>query len=284
METTSLTRRALYPDPTVKELYDLLTYCQACSGSSVIVLIVESLEYLEDAFMVSGVYAYTVVPDGEMVFSGGGMICDPYGRLLGLIKFQTVADKVDELVNLDGHNVPAPLAMTGTTGPQQIVTRQESRQRRTSLRNMLMFGKSDDFIYEQMETEYGMSKPDVNRLKKELYAKLSKEEAERAPHIKTLAKNRMYDEIERAAADKQWTAVSGLEKTLAQVEGTIEEDGTLEHADARQLKALVMVLGELRHEEALKILEREREAFNLLPEKEVIDGEYEEYEDKDDDD
>ena len=62
----------------------------------------------------------------------------------------------------------------------------------------------------------------VHRLLAEIKDQWAHDDAEQAPRLKAMAVRRLLGSIQSARADKAWTAVASLERTLADIQGTRE--------------------------------------------------------------
>jgi hypothetical protein len=195
----------------------------------------------------------------------------------------------ENLGAIEGPNVPCDIEGYKSGGPHQIVSAEERRARRTSILNLMAIGKSDDFIFESLEREYGISKTEFYRLKKEAFARLAKEGNERRPHLRDLARSRIYKHIEEASSVAQFQAVASLEKTLSAIEGTEDKEEAIGPADERQLAALMRVIGQMSPDEITVRIELTRkkmmdERLEELPEADAhLIIEAEKVEDEDDD-
>lgn len=153
----------------------------------------------------------------------------------------------------------APERLEGTMkGPGVVIDAREQRMRRTSLSRLMAAGKSDDRIFDLMDEEFGMSEDQVRKLMKKIFKSWETEDKERQPHVKAAARRRIYDEIDKAAELAQYNAVASLEKTLSSVEGTSEPENTKTPADARQINALIFVLGDMPQERLLGLVQEEK--------------------------
>lgn len=174
-------------------------------------------------------------------------------------------DKVDELLALEGPDEIDRVEGVKSVGGGEIekLSPKEIRTRQQTLSRLMHTGLSDDEIYEQLEAEgWELTHARFKQLKEKLFAKWSAEDNERAPALKGAARRRIYQHIKAAGALGQYNAVAGLEKTLSLIEGTAVDENTAEPASARQINAIVMIMGDLSPEKAMELVASEIERSN----------------------
>jgi hypothetical protein len=162
---------------------------------------------------------------------------------------------VDTLAELDGKNAPEKIAgLPGSTGPREIISAGEQRERRATLKNMLITGADTEEIHERMAEEYNMHPAQVDALKQKMWAQMACNDSERMPFLKGLARRRIYEEIDSAKLANQFNAVASLEKTLAAIEGTLETEKTAQPSEDRMLQAVLSVIGDMKQEDITRIV------------------------------
>ena len=178
-----------------------------------------------------------------------------------------IAQKADELVEADGPNELVRVPGVKSTGAIEKLDKEQVRARRDTLSRLMHTGLSDDKIREQMVMDgWKMDKATFSRLKEELFARWNTEDAERAPYLKGAARRRIYEHLEAAAGCNQYNAVASLEKTLATIEGTSLDEGKSEPADARQINAIIMIIGDMDPDKAMELVQGEIErSGKMLP-------------------
>lgn len=163
-------------------------------------------------------------------------------------------------MDLDGPNKLETVPGAKSMEPVEHMTPEEIRKRRKTLSRLMHTGLSDDEIIEAMTAEgYQLDRRSYKKTKDDLFAKWASEDGERAPHLKGAARRRIYRHIQDAALLAQYNAVASLEKTLAAVEGTSLEENKSEPASARQINAVIMILGDMKPEQALELMQAEIE-------------------------
>ena len=114
-------------------------------------------------------------------------------------------------------------------------------KRRAVISQLLAQGLADrDIVTACLDEKHGLGYPSRLAVEKTL-AEVKDEwvaiDAEQAPRLKSMAVRRILDHIAKAKAQKAWTAVATLERTLADIQGTrepirIEVDVTAEQRSA----------------------------------------------------
>ncbi len=156
-------------------------------------------------------------------------------------------------------NEPACIPGTAYSGPRQAITKAESRQRVVIMERLLASGKTDTAIEAVMDKEFQMDGAAVKRCRETVYQKWAAEAADRAPHLKTAARHRLYEALEGAKRDRSWAAVANLEKVLSGIEGTtVDPKEAATPTDMRLKESLVHMLNESDPNWIVEVIERER--------------------------
>ena len=106
----------------------------------------------------------------------------------------------------------------------------------------------------------------VHRLLAEIKDQWAHDDAEQAPRLKAMAVRRLLGSIQSARADKAWTAVASLERTLADIQGTREPVRIEVDVTAEQRHAIAGAIATMQPAQVLALAERMRELKSrLLP-------------------
>ena len=170
-------------------------------------------------------------------------------------------EQVDELLAVTGENT------SGRDDMDRGVPPAIQRERRRVLSRLMATGLSEDDICTVMGAEinpdgkpgFGMSTAAVKRLMRKVLAQWDEEDAERDPYLRAAAKRRLADYTREAAKDRSWTAVANLEKVRAGVEGTLEQEESVQPVDSRLSDALLVVLREEDPSRVRELVQRGRE-------------------------
>jgi len=109
------------------------------------------------------------------------------------------------------------------SGPRQPPPSQvESVERRKVLLHLLENRVSVDEQRAVCAARFAMKPAQVDRLRKLLEAELLESDRELLPLTRAKQVGRLHAHIQGARRDKSWNAVAALERTLAQVQGTLE--------------------------------------------------------------
>jgi hypothetical protein len=103
-------------------------------------------------------------------------------------------------------------------------------------------------VEQQMAVQFGMTAYAVNKLTQEVLKSWGDDEAEQKPHYKRAAIKRIIGHIAAARAAKQYSAVSSLERLLAQIQGTMEPIEIHVNLDATVRESVLHVVAEMTPE------------------------------------
>ena len=154
-----------------------------------------------------------------------------------------------------GPNAPESVARL-SNGPTPALTKTEIIQRRQSMSHLLATGRSDDEICSAMKTMYNMSVSDTKALMTKTFERWANEDRRREPHLKAAAKRRIFEHLRKAAEVNQWTAVGGLEKTLASIEGTLEDPNANRPTELRINVAVLKMLGNVDEDTLSRLINK----------------------------
>jgi hypothetical protein len=132
-------------------------------------------------------------------------------------------DFVDAQDPLPGNAPRRVRGSRGVSGPRQPPPSPvESVERRKVLLHLLENRVSRDEQRTVMSARFAMKPGAVDRLRGILEAELLDSDRELLPLTRAKQVGRLHAHIQGARRDKSWNAVAALERTLAQVQGTLE--------------------------------------------------------------
>jgi len=173
---------------------------------------------------------------------------------------------ISDALESDEPNRPARLAMSGTTGPRDLVPRHIQRRRREAMSSLLAAPTSIDGIIEIMSAEktadgspgFAMTEAGVRKLIREVYATWQEDDAESAQHYKAAAIRRLARHVQQAKTKGAWTAVAMMEKTLMDIQGTAEPIEVNLTGEVRLNHSLMSVIGETDPVDVRRMIDAER--------------------------
>jgi hypothetical protein len=162
----------------------------------------------------------------------------------------------EELMVVEGENVPEKLPGGGLSGSLAVVSPEEARKRRMVLSRLMASSISDDEIIEMMGTKFLLTRQAVRSMMRDVYSQWAEEDKERSPYQKHAAKRRIRKWLGDASKDGSWTAVANLEKVLSSIEGTQEPIEVSTPANDRLSEAMLAVLGNMDPTKVRKLIDR----------------------------
>lgn len=148
---------------------------------------------------------------------------------------------------------PAP-----PTGPRPPLPPVERRKMLRMLTVLMARGLSNVDQNRILKKRFGLGSKAVERHRRRIYEQWAAEDDERRPYLKARQLARLHRGLDKAYRTGQWTAISALERLIAQIEGNLDPVKLQVNVAAEVQNNVLRVIHQMSPEQLAEYADKER--------------------------